>query len=1157
MGFLHIVKAVYDYSPQGESELEIKEGDILYILDDSGGDGWWKAKKKASADDDDEPVGLIPQNYVEEAHPISHARALFDYNRQTDEELSFTEDAQLEVFDTSDPDWILVGLDNEYGFAPANYIELAEEQPPLPTRRPISTVEEDPSEHERQPEPASPVVQSPAAVMASVLRTKPAPAASVPPLALPPRPQFTPDASDEEEASPALPVRPASIPAQPRQQRRESKLTSPTSPTGVVASPGFNRGSYNGSAAGSNLAPSGYHLYNINEMISVMGKRKKMPTTLGINLATGTIMIAPEKERDGPQQEWTAEKMKSYNLEGKHVFIELVRPSKSIEFHAGAKDTAQEIIQALGDLSGAVRAEGLREVLQAGSGQNQKTGKVLYDFMAQGDDEVTVAVDDEVVILDDTKSEEWWQVRRLKNGKQGVVPSSYIEIMEVVTAPSSIAGINAGRSRTEQNRREEERLAREALKSSEVGPGMKLPERNSSRRPEGSSARSSKSKPDSAKVRTWTDRSKSFSVDAQFLTLKDGKIHLHKVNGVKIAVPVSKMSIEDLDYVERMTGVSLDEDKPLSEMKKQHTRAGPSSPIGAAGAIIEQPKKPEYDWFQFFLSCDIAVGLCNRYSDIFNRGSMDESVLPDVDAVVLRNLGIREGDIIKIIRHLDASFNRKKKGVSFANGEGEDAEGSGGLFSGPGGALRNNTRKGRPAPAVQTNDVVDPAAFSQEKGGESKKASDAVSTPLASAPTPMKKGVVRGGFDDDAWNVKPAKEQPPATTIAPAPVLAPTPVQPSQAQQQIARPPSAPPVQTLSGSMQDLSLLTKPLEPMRMQPQPTPAQFQPAPQQQQAPQPTGANPSFFGQQQTGFQPQAQQFGMQQPTFNPQQMPQNIARQRPVAPQVTQGPNSLVPPPPRPLSAPQAPQQNAFGPPPPLQAQMTGMPNSAGFQSSLAAPGTSLGEINQMRMQQQYQQQQQQQHQQMQQQMQPQQTGFSMMPQSTGFGQFNNAGMQQQQMPNGFGQQLQQQQNGFGQQPQFVNGNQPQNSPFADPTGRQSQFSPLPVHPTGFQSSFPQQQFAQPTGINSFLPPPLQPQPTGALISAFGSTSGFGQPPPVPPMRQSQQGLMAAPAPLVPQPTGPPPPVRFGLNNDAKKLAPQPTGKRANLAAATPQNPFGF
>jgi len=60
--------------------------------------------------------------------------------------------------------------------------------------------------------------------------------------------------------------------------------------------------------------------------------------------------------------------------------------------------------------------------------------------------------------------------------------------------------------------------------------------------------------PDASKVRTWTDRSKSFSVDAQFLGLKDGKINLHKTNGVKIAVPIIKMSAEDLAYVERQTG---------------------------------------------------------------------------------------------------------------------------------------------------------------------------------------------------------------------------------------------------------------------------------------------------------------------------------------------------------------------------------------------------------------------------------------------------------------------------------------------------------------------------------------------------------------------------------------------------------------------------
>ena len=66
MGFLGVYKAIYDYEPQGESELAISEGDILYVLEKSGEDDWWRAKKKATPEDDDEPVGLIPNNYIEE-----------------------------------------------------------------------------------------------------------------------------------------------------------------------------------------------------------------------------------------------------------------------------------------------------------------------------------------------------------------------------------------------------------------------------------------------------------------------------------------------------------------------------------------------------------------------------------------------------------------------------------------------------------------------------------------------------------------------------------------------------------------------------------------------------------------------------------------------------------------------------------------------------------------------------------------------------------------------------------------------------------------------------------------------------------------------------------------------------------------------------------
>lgn len=384
----------------------------------------------------------------------------------------------------------MVGLGDEYGFAPANYIEMQDagttssaaahtpnmpQRPALPERNSQSSAEPASSQSSTQ--------QGPAAALAGIMHQRKT--SNTRPV------QYTPEASEDEETlSPVLPARPTSqnrptpIDTQNARDIYGAQLESP----GIRASPPYNRALDRGiDEEVARHSPGGFHMYNINEMVSVMGKRKKMPTTLGINIATGVIMIAPEKSKDGPEQKWTAEKMTHYSIEGKHIFMELVRPSKSVDFHAGAKDTAQEIVAALGEMAGAVRAEGLREVIMAGSGQEQKKGQVLYDFMAQGDDEVTVAVGDEVVIIDDVKSEEWWQVRRLRNGKEGVVPSSYIEITGTIQAPSR-GGVNAGKSTVEQNRLEEERLAKESLKAarreedhgSEVGPGMRLPERGSS-----------------------------------------------------------------------------------------------------------------------------------------------------------------------------------------------------------------------------------------------------------------------------------------------------------------------------------------------------------------------------------------------------------------------------------------------------------------------------------------------------------------------------------------------------------------------------------------------------------------------------------------------------------------------------------------------------
>lgn len=560
------------------------------------------------------------------------------------------------------------------------------------------------------------------------------------------------------------------------------------------------------------------------------------------------------------------------------------------------------------------------------------------------------------------------------------------------------------------------------------------------------------------------------------------------MNGVKIAVPIAKMSIEDLEYVEGVTGVSLDEDKPLSDIRRRSQRmdSGKGKDSSRAGASVQ----PEYDWFEFFLKAGVGPHQCERYAQNFLKDSMDESILPDITPETLRTLGLKEGDILRVMRHLDSTYNRtgsksKMRGVSFGGeeviGNGEDG-GQGGLFAGPGGTLRNNTRKGRPAPAVQASDVVDPKAFEQKDRSPERKP-----TPPPSAEKPEKP--VERGFDDDAWEVKQPKR--PTPTSSPAT---------TQAPQQ----------KPLAGAMADLSVLHPPLQPSPAQstppsqsptPQGIPSQptgMLPAQASPQQPQATGATPGFFSQLGQPGQQVPQQTGFQQQSRQRPQPPQNM------------GQNSLLPPPPpqRPLSAPQNySQRGSFGAPP-LQPQLTGMMPQSGPQ--LAPQGQSLAEMNQQRFQPS---------------LQPQQTGMmpqnqfqnGMMPQPTGFQPQSQFGIQQQ------------------QQGPFMNGQQ----------GQQPGFQGIGPQPTGFGGGFqPQPQQPMQTGVNANLPPALQPQPTG--MNGTGNMSYNASPPPVPPMPQQQTA-----APLQAQKTGPAPNIRFGVKPDSpKKLEPQPTGLRANLSQAS-------
>ncbi|WPH00561.1 Hypothetical protein R9X50_00339100 [Acrodontium crateriforme] len=1162
MAFLGVYRAIYDYQPQSSEELEITENDLLFVLEKSTDDDWWKCKKKAVDEEDDEPEGLVPSTYIEEATATHQAQALYDYTKQTDEELTFKEETILDVYDESDPDWVLVGHNGQFGFAPAIYIKAASPAqttaaptqqrelapPPMPTR-PLAADEPIPGEADYEPPSASvaPAANNPAAALAGIIAQRTGGAQQSPTAEraiasppLPSRPHYEPE-PEQDEAPPPMPRRPDShiaSPSPPSTQYTSPRMADPPS---TVASPTYNtretlRTYTSDPRDDVPYSPVGYHLYNIHETISHMGKNKKMPTTLGINVAKGMIMISPEKSKDGPSQDWTAEKLTHYSIEGKHVFVELVKPSKSVDFHAGAKDTAQEIVAHLGELAGAHRAGGLREVIEASAGSGadgQKLGKMLYEFMAQGDDEVSVGEGDEVVILDDFASDEWWKVKRLKTGVEGVVPASFVEITGTIprSAPS---GVGAARATVEYNRLEEARLAKEAAKKDKASNGESIPERGSSlatdsgrrgsQRTSGSGDRrkeKSKTTPNSARVRTWTDRTGTFKVEAEFIGLREGKIHLHKMNGVKIAVPVSKMAVEDLEYVERATGASLDEDKPLSDIKRRSNIKpkdnGKKSTVGAS----VQPEN-QYDWFDFFLQCGVNPQICERYAGAFSRDQMGPEVLPEVNEQLLRTLGLKEGDILRVMKHLDSKYDRKRtpSGAPLPAGGDEDTiepvNGSaGGLFSGPGGALKNNTRKGRPAPAVQTNDTINDDAFKTHEEG-SRNLADAKATPLTTAPARKP----TSGFDDDAWDVKPTRSQP-AATVSPTSAEAPKPIEA--------------PKPKINEDLASLSIDTPAL-------QPTPAP---------APVPVVSVAAPAAQPAAPVQPTQQQ-GADQALF--QKIAEMApARQRPAPPAIAQTPGALgFPPPPRAASAPGFNSQQAGLGVAPLQAQLTG------YQPP---PGQSLADLQRFQQMQQMQQQQMSFMQAPQgyggfqpNGMMPQPTGVQAMQQNYPAMQPQPTGFQPQMSPTGYGPQMgfnQAQPTGYGQPgypQQLVNGTQT-GSPFADPP--RQPFQPMPSslsnsfqpQPTGFQPSF---NISQPTGMNGFGAQPTAPLPSlppQQIGGVFGPSAPVG-------------GLQAPPAPLVAQKTGPPPPVRFGVTPGAKALTVQPTG-RANLAKATPQNPFGF
>ncbi|KAJ7129719.1 hypothetical protein C8R44DRAFT_777490 [Mycena epipterygia] len=791
--YLAVLKASYDYDPDpgAEDEISIKEDQILFLKERVDQD-WWKVKVKGDSQEDDSPVGLVPAAYVELADPTSVVKALYDYEASAPGELSITEDQVLKVFGAEEDDWLLVQTDEDggkAGFVPANYVEA--------------------TSGEEEEEAAAPQIVVPSS---------------------PPKPAYV-DPADR--------------------------------------------------VASSKIKADDIKTWSVSE-VDKKGKKKK--GTLGVG--NGAVFFASESDKT-PVQKWQTVHIQNITVEkSKHVHIDVGGPNPiNLHFSVGSKDNADAIVTKLesskemstpspasspppDEPSTPPRhASPVKEAKKASvhfapesptvipvsddeeepqaaeeeADAEEEEGDVataLYDFAADGADELSVAEGERLLIIE-RDGVEWWKCRNAKGG-EGVVPASYLEpasgpnpVQEEPEPEEEEEEVDDGAAAREAEERaealrlekakEKERAdkerkkleAQQRAKAAAVSAELERKKRKetaaqqrvspppvptpppepkkteSSKPTSSSSSRTSldpAARPPPERVRVWHDRSGQFRVDAAFLGFHSGKLRLHKTNGVIVEVPAEKMSVEDMKYVEKVTSKRARAAQQETAARRVSDDDVPLAVAAAKRASTAPPKKaPTIDWFDFFLNAGCDLDDCTRYSTSFERDKMDESILLDITDATMRSLGLREGDIIRVSKAIDKRRPPEKK-----NEQGEESSGPTkpppNLFTSAGGALKN-PRRGRPQASTKLPATVDLQAISTVSDQIQRTSSPQVLTPTTVQPPPRSSSALvpptpASGFEDDAWTPRPTSTQPVAAAPTP-PVAAP-------------RPPSAPPAATVS-----------------------------------------------------------------------------------------------------------------------------------------------------------------------------------------------------------------------------------------------------------------------------------------------------------------------------------------------------------------------
>ncbi|ORX52418.1 hypothetical protein DM01DRAFT_1384111 [Hesseltinella vesiculosa] len=821
MKYLEVCQALYDYEARTPDEISIQENDIIYIVEKED-DEWWKGELKQG--DEPGPVGLVPASYVEEVTPVGMVRAEFDYDAQQEEELSIIEGQEMWVYERDDPDWFLVKLDTgDLGLVPSNYVQDIDEDAPAPA---APAVDPTPPPAPVTITPPQPTVQPTLATASPSTPTRGTPVSS-------------PKVLDVDDEAQSWTVNVYDVAKKKKKKSKGNLLVG----NGLLCF---------GSETDKASPVQQYEILDVDKYL--MDSKVLHIEINGAQSAVLDLQASSKSEAKAIINK-ISESRQLAQRAGTHVKstsqsnARIAPPSATLPPPTNGRPSAAAVAAADRSPSPPL--------------MHPRPAIALFDFQAEGGEELSVKENEEILVTNYRRDDGWWHIQSMVDYNHGIIPKDYIQFTDddsepardvpqpslpprpsvTIDADGDVVYTEAHdevehyfqyrddpeyrehkelerqiaenerkemqrRKEDEDRRREEEdrerdrrRKAQEAAQRQELERQRRMDEERRRReREQAKNERDDLPKPDPDRLRTWTDRSASFRVDAQYLAFSDGKLRLHKSNGVKIDVPIEKMSDEDVRWVERHNNMALGTlsgkkrvDKPQEKTPEMPTRpAGPLSafsdnPPSTSASHSSNRKKPNpsWDWFDWFMKVGIPMQQALIYSSAFQGDRLDDSDLDRLTYKQFKSLGVKENHIRRIERYLDTG---KLEAPSDDEGEGQNHDQQ----------IKDDEAYAR---ELQNQLMNEPVTQRKEKEAKAKTASKQIHPDLldllgSDFDTGASASTSNNGFSDDAWAPRPTKDEQeqkpvldsiplqPQPSAAPQPMLAlpaPTPQPPASA----------------------------------------------------------------------------------------------------------------------------------------------------------------------------------------------------------------------------------------------------------------------------------------------------------------------------------------------------------------------------------------